>query len=635
VPPLDLTKGSGAISGVVVDASTGRPVAGAIVSIVGVTGNVVGGGARQLTGTDGQFVFTGLPAADGYSVGATKFGYLDGGYGRRTPDATTRRIALAGGQWFPDARITLWRPGAISGMVVDESGEPVVAAYVRVLPQLLIAGQPQTVAGPVTRTDDRGAYRIAGLLPGRYVISVPSVQWAVPASTSLLTLSGTTAEWVAAAQAAGRDPRLLNNPLLPVTASHALVLGEYPTPPPVAPGTARPRVYPITFYPQATGLATASAIDLAYGEERTNVDIQLRPAETRRVSGRVAGPEETLANLTLRLMPAGMEGLGSGSEAATTLVQPDGAFTFLNVPPGPYTIVAGRSTTEYRYSPPGSSVSSSPLPSHPATFGSSEGASAVYAAPRGTMLWNLTSQGDQLYSGHVRVDVGSADVTDVVVAMRRGVTMTGRVIEDAAQPQSRLGRTFMTILAEAADGNPMLGRPRARGERTDAGWTFTIEGLQSGQYLVRMLTGDSIKSITWRDKDYTYAPFDTSSGEDINGVVITTTDQMAALIGVVRNAQGAPASNAAVIAFPVERDGWTRYGVQPARLRSAPVSSTGAYRVSSLPAGDYLLVAVDDDLADGWKDPEFLAHASRVATRVSAGWGDTKMQELRLQTIKR
>jgi hypothetical protein len=192
----------------------------------------------------------------------------------------------------------------------------------------------------------------------------------------------------------------------------------------------------------------------------------------------------------------------------------------------------------------------------------------------------------------------------------------------------------MTILAEPADGNPVLGRPRARGERTETGWTFTIEGLHSGQYLVRMLTGDSIKAITWRDKDYTYAPFDTSSGEDIDGIVITTTDQMGTLLGVVRNAQGALASNAAVIVFPVERDGWTRYGVQPARLRSAPVSSTGAYRIS-LPAGDYLLAAVDDDFADAWKDPEFLALASRVATRVSAGWGETKVQELRLQAIKR
>jgi hypothetical protein len=633
LPPLDLSGGTGAISGIVVDALTGRPVQGAIVTIAGISSNIIGGATRQLTGRDGQFVFTSLPPADGYSVGATKFGYLASGYGRKTPQGSTRRIALRDGQWFADARITLWRPGAISGIVTDEAGEPVVGAYVRLLPQLYIGGTRRLVAGPVVRTDDRGMYRIAGLLPGRYLVSVPSVQWAVPASTSLLTLSGTTAERVAAAEAAGREVPLQPHPIVPLTEGLALVVGSYPTPPPPGSTGSRFLAYPMTFYPQARGLDDALPIELGYGEERTNVDLRLLPVATFTVAGRVEGPEDALTNLTVRLLPAGMENLGHGSEAATTLINADGSFSLINVPSGSYTIMAGRSTAEYRYDPPGFGVSANPLPLHPAHFSSSSGSSAVFAAPAGTMLWYDRAAGNPAHSGRTRVDVDATDVRDVVVTMQHGITLTGRIVEEGKYEGNP--RPFFALQAEPADGDATLGQPRARGEQGPDGWTFVLEGLLPGEYLVRLIGGGLVKSIQWQDKDYTYSPFDTRSGREIAGVVITLTDQSARLEGLVRDTQGAPAANAVVIYFPAQREHWSRYGLQPTRVRSVSVSSSGGYRVSGLPAGDYFVIAVDDELIDAWKDPAFLEVAARSATRVALGWGEAKTQELRLQQIKR
>ena len=66
-----------------------------------------------------------------------------------------------------------------------------------------------------------------------------------------------------------------------------------------------------------------------------------------RVSGTVVGPPEALAQLSLRLVPAGLEELGLGGEAATTLVSSDGSFTFLNVAAGSYVVDVVRGHSEY------------------------------------------------------------------------------------------------------------------------------------------------------------------------------------------------------------------------------------------------------------------------------------------------
>ena len=43
----------------------------------------------------------------------------------------------------------------------------------------MIAGRAQPVGGPIAVTDDRGAYRISGLDPARYIVAALSVQHTV------------------------------------------------------------------------------------------------------------------------------------------------------------------------------------------------------------------------------------------------------------------------------------------------------------------------------------------------------------------------------------------------------------------------------------------------------------------------
>src|SRR5690606_2381600 len=76
-PPADVrATGDAALSGVVVDADTGRPVPGALVTLVRAPREPVGRQNRQLADAQGRFVFVDLPAGDGYGLVGSKAGYL-------------------------------------------------------------------------------------------------------------------------------------------------------------------------------------------------------------------------------------------------------------------------------------------------------------------------------------------------------------------------------------------------------------------------------------------------------------------------------------------------------------------------------------------------------------------------------
>jgi hypothetical protein len=81
-----------------------------------------------------------------------------------------------------------------------------------------------------------------------------------------------------------------------------------------------------------------ATIEITYGDSRSGVDVQLEPVPAVQVSGRIS-PDAGVTPpppLVLRLMARGQEMLGFGAEAATSMVKPDGTFTFLNVPAGEY-----------------------------------------------------------------------------------------------------------------------------------------------------------------------------------------------------------------------------------------------------------------------------------------------------------
>lgn len=625
-PPSGQPSSAGAITGAVYDATTSQPVAGAIVTLARLDGGLPI--PRSVTDSRGRFVFRNLEPSSQYYLGARRFGYEYTRYGWTAPNqsltiADIVRITVLKDQWVDGIRIPLWRAGSISGRVTDEHGEPLVGVAVRVFSLANVSGQPQLVAGDIATTDDLGMYRIGGLRPGKYSVAVLSVQSTVLQSTREMPSTLAVGQLATGGIGAGRGA-FVSMPTIDVDGRHRLVVTNFATPPP--PGAQQARTYPATFYPGVTSVSDAAPLDVAYGDGHTGIDIQVRPVPAVRVSGRLTMPSaEPPPLLLLRLLPVGMERLGFGAEAATTTVDVDGTFVFLNVPAGQYTLMAQASVMDFT-----TGSTSRRFPDAPGFPGGSISVGSVAAAPG---LEYLARNGAPSgFWGRMSIAVGTRDVADLTVPMHRTSTIHGRLAltEGLSLPPD----VHLSLGVEPANGDPTLGQASGAVDMTRPDRPFTIAGLAGGHYLLGgissnapgLLSSVRVASVTWQGRDVRHVGIDTSNTDDIRDVVVTLTDRKIEISGTVTDSNG-PAV-AGVIAFPADRSRWTNFGWRPSNFATTRSGSTGAYRFDRLAEGEYYLVAVDRSQLDSWVDPQFLAAAVPFAARVTVKWGDSRIQDL-------
>ena len=327
------TKGTGLITGRVVD-DRGTPIGQAIVAFGGIDrpGQTVN---RVLTDPEGRFFFSDLGAGT-YTVNVTKPGWIAGAFGRRRPGGTLVALSLKDGERRSDVTVTLWRYAVISGRAVDESGDPMVDLDVRAFQQTFIAGRRHLTFVTRAKTDDRGMFRFANLLPGNYVVVAPATVVSEPAGfagairaegetprASYQTMTATAAAPMVFDRA---DVRAASDRLV----SSAIRLPGLPQ----ADGSWR--TYATTFYPSTTRQSAATVVGVQSGQERSGVDLTLQIGPTFQVSGTLQGPDgRPAAHHAVHLLAA--DALEAPIvDAATAVTHADGTFTFFGVPPGQY-----------------------------------------------------------------------------------------------------------------------------------------------------------------------------------------------------------------------------------------------------------------------------------------------------------
>ena len=225
--------------------------------------------------------------------------------------------------------------------------------------------------------------------------------------------------------------------------------------------------------------------------------------------------------------------------------------------------------------------------------------------------------------------VGSSNVSGISLKLYPLATVRGRFVfeSDPAKPNAKPPATVFANL-DPVTGQARLGYPRSRPVQ-GATNEFEIAGVQPGEYWVRASGGGYIvKSVTLRGRDYTVTPLDTTTSEELSGLVVTMTNTVASLSGAVRLADGSTPDGAIVVVFPASASMRVNTGLSPTAFAQTTVQSDGSFTFAQLRAGEYLVAALDRSQMRTWRDPDYLRNLERQATRITLAWGQAATQTL-------
>ena len=598
--------GTAGISGAVVLADSGRPVRRARVTLNGQDVRVT---KTAVSDDQGNFAFTDLPGGR-YTLAASKPGYVNAQYGQKKPGRPGTPIQLIDTQKLTNLKVALPKGGVLTGTVLDENGEPTPGTQVTAFRYEMRTGQKQLTQAGSDQTDDRGQYRIYGLMPGDYVVRATPrnrlndiVQAVQDVAQSINGRGGAGGPGGGPGGAAGGPggrggvQQLLGGGLQQLMGGRggggqALqgILNTLTNPDESNVG------YAPVYYPGTTTSSSASTVALGVSEERQGLDFQLQLVNTANVSGQVITPDGDAAGVFLTLVNETEQALGANLNTAR--VQPDGTFTFTNVAPGQYMLQAragrgGRGGGGGRGGPGGQPG----------------------APPE--QLW-----------GQTQISVDGRPLTGVSVSLQPGMHVNGHLTFEGAAAPTDLTRVRVALAP--AGTNPPGDLAQNTPAQLDATGHFTISGVAPGRYTMRVQGG--VQTFTLRaalvgNRDILDFPLEVKPNEDVADITMVMTTKTQELTGTLTDAQNQPATGYSVIVFSADPQFWTP---QSRRIASVRPGTDGRFTARNLPAGDYLIAAVTDVEPGEWFDPEFLQQLRPASARVTLNEGDKKTQDLRL-----
>jgi hypothetical protein len=625
--PNALSTGTAIVSGQIVDAASNAPIGNAVVTLAGRGAGAARGGraagpqppgvppagpVRLLTGADGRFVLHDVPAGS-LSVTVNADGYVPGTTGQTRPNGPAEPVTLTEGQHLTDLKIRLWKYAVLSGTVVDEAGEPSIGLPVQAFRRAAAAGRARYDTVGRATTDDRGIFRMASLPPGEYIVGItqsPSTMPAALAESMLQTLGN-------GSPAAAAITELMNSSGSMFVASAGVRIGDsllQSSTGVAAPGSdGRVMMYQSIYFPGVTSIAQATAVTLRSGEERSGVDLSLKLAPTASVSGVVTGPTGPIGFTSVRLVTASADmGAGDpGYEVANTTTGTDGTFTMLGVPPGQFI----------------ARVAKPPRPVIPPEMASNPMVQLALGGMMGP---------PQAMYGETSVSVGGGDISGLSIMLTDGARVSGRAVFDGAAPPPPQAQTQpITVQLQSADRRAPAAAFGGQQERAGPG-EFKTPAYPPGKYLVvpSAFPNWIVRSVTAAGRDATNDPIELAD-QDITDVVITYTDRIAQITGVVRPPAGAAiTAGSTVFLFPANYH--ANIAVADARrFRNSMVSNTGTYTFGALQAGEYFVAALSTDDVPDNRDEAMFDALSRVATRVVVAEGDKKSQDLQFVKVVR
>ncbi len=499
---------TGTITGRVMDES-GQPLAGATVSASSALAVRVTVRSAP-TDEDGRFQLTGL-SSGAFLLSASSPAYVM----KPMLDAAGEPRYVRDGDVVA---ITMARGGVITGRVLDASGEPIAGMKVQATrtPEVESRSLPRNLFanGFATRTDDRGVYRIFGLPAGAYVVGT----------------DGADSGWSWNADEYAED----------------------------AP----------TYHPNSTRDG-ATALTVAAGEERTDIDIRYRGERGRTVSGQFSDSGSTGIVYVELLKP------GTGTVIAfswQSIWAPRSnqnvGFDLRGIPDGEYDLVADRRD------------------------GEDDGATS----PRR------------------RITVSGADVTGIALRLTPYASVSGKLqlvdgpVACPAPPRGAIEETAVTLLSEAPPPPPtesaFTSFPTPQSE-------FRIRYLLGGRYRLRLQPASEdwyVRAIARpaQKLDLARTGISLKAGEQFKDVLVTLSTGAAGLQGTLKAA-------ARVHLVPVEKEA----ADDPLRYFETDTVD-GGFAFRNLPPGKYWLLARTPTASEAPRTPLAWDAAARAQLRRDA-----------------
>jgi carboxypeptidase family protein len=302
----------GRITGRVLAGDNGRAIKRARVFI---NAAELPGGRGMLTDDQGAFDFTELPAGR-YSISASKAGFVQLSYGQRRPLQAGTPLQLLDGQTLKGVEFRLPRGSVIAGEIFDEDGEPMPGVSVRIMRYQYLQGQRRLSPVGNAQTDDKGQYRVWGLMPGDYYVN------AVARNFNFGGPGGF---------GGGRGAARNGGP------------GRGG----VAADDEDSMAYAPTYYPGVPNVNDAKAVTVGLSQELLDIRFNMQLVRAAHINGHVTNPDGSdVSSGNVNLLNEAGPGRGQIGVNYGSRIDWDGSFSIANVPPGRYILRARGTDSE-------------------------------------------------------------------------------------------------------------------------------------------------------------------------------------------------------------------------------------------------------------------------------------------------
>jgi hypothetical protein len=530
---------------------------------------------------DGTFIFPSIPAGQ-YRVAATRPGFVRAEYGQRWPSGAGTVLIVPAGQAISNVPIPMLQTGAISGTVRDQLGRPLGNADVEAYVATYKTGRRTLTKVQSVVSDDRGEYRLFWLTPGRYFVAARHAELS----------GGPMRVGAGMTMGGGGGPKGFQRFSTNGDNAGAPAIGLGPR------RVAAKEKYMAIYYPNTSDETAASTIDVAPGGEVQAIDFVIAPVPLHRVRGRVVYESNNEPAMSARVQwltatgaspaqPSPEDGFGAlfGGESPVTSVECcEGSFE-IGLPSGSYTLVAA--------------------------------------------VNNLNAR--------TAVTVGEGDIDGIILSLGRGFKMAGRVTFEGRAPSAQELDNFRLGLAMDPPVNGLVPDSYSTILPTLA---FTID---AGRGDFRLAVAPLLpvpgafrftppnNSPALKDmfvKSIRLGEFDVlNNGLHLEGPTQQTLEVVigiatGSLEGRVIGQDRQPLANVTVALVPAAAQRRTDL------MRSASSDSSGQFRLTGVPPGEYVAFAIDGPDDGEWQNPDTLPSLEAKGTPVRITEGTPARAEL-------